>query len=430
MGSGATRLMGLPLAAMMVASVACGQSSPAPGVTSSPTRSGSTSAPPSGTTAGLALGITAFGCDLYGVVHSDGPNIVYSPFSIALAMSMARVGAGGQTASEIDRVMHYPPSGRDDLFDAIVRGAITTDKAPPAASPRPTHTGGPSAPPVVAIANGLFVEKGQEIGSDFKQTLKSKYQAAPQSLDFTDPVAADTINGWVAEHTADRIKKLFGSLDAATRLVLVNAVYMKAEWQLPFVREPIKTQPFTRADGSTVMVPTMRQQFEALKYTAGPNWQAVELPYSPGTLAMWVLVPTLGVGPQAVLTPAVLRTTAAGFKDSFVDLSMPKWDFGFDIDLVEKLRALGLEAPFAGDADFSGIASGLYIGQGVHRANISVDEYGTEAAAATGFAFVTSAPGGKPKSVRADHPFAFVIVDTRTKTPLFMGSVGDPSAAS
>lgn len=430
MSSRATRFMGLPLAAMMVASVACGQRLVAPGATSSPTGSSSAVAPPSGTTAGLALGITAFGCDLYGVLHSDGPNIVYSPFSIALAMSMARVGAGGRTASEIDRVMHYPLSGRDDLFDAIVRGVITTDEAPPVASPRPTHTAGQSAPPVVAIANGLFVQKGQEIGSEFEQTLKSNYQAAPRSLDFADPKSADTINAWVAEHTADRIKKLLDSLDAATRLVLANAVYMKAEWQSPFVREPIKTQPFTRADGSTVKVATMRQQFRALKYASGPNWQAVELPYSPGTLAMWVLVPAPGVKPQAVLTPAVLRTTAARFKDSFVDLSMPKWDFGIHIDLVAKLKALGLDRPFAGDADFSGIAPGLYIGRGVHRANISVDEYGTEAAAATGLAFVTSAPGGKPKSVRADHPFAFVIVETATNTPLFMGSVGDPSAAS
>jgi serine protease inhibitor len=139
-------------------------------------------------------------------------------------------------------------------------------------------------------------------------------------------------------------------------------------------------------------------------------------------------VPAAGAGaaPADLLRPGILAAMGRGLQPRVVDLALPRWDFGTDLDLVPALRSLGMSAPF-GNADFSGIAPGLFIGQAVHRANITVDENGTEAAAVTGLAFESSGIAGEPITVRADHPFAFEIVHTPTQTPLFLGTVGDPT---
>jgi serpin B len=110
-----------------------------------------------------------------------------------------------------------------------------------------------------------------------------------------------------------------------------------------------------------------------------------------------------------------------------VDLSMPCWDFATDLDLIPPLQELGMEVPFDQGADFSGMLLGVWLDQAVHRANITVDEWGTEAAALTGLAFPSSLPPPSDVTIRADRPFAFAIVDTNTGTPLFIGHVADPT---
>ena len=113
-----------------------------------------------------------------------------------------------------------------------------------------------------------------------------------------------------------------------------------------------------------------------------------------------------------------------------VDVSIPRWDFATELDLDGLLRQLGLTVPFSLGADFSGIAPGLYIDQAIHKANITVDEWGTEAAAVTGLVFPVSAGPTATARVRADRPFAFAVVHAPTGVPLFVGQVADPSATS
>jgi serpin B len=107
---------------------------------------------------------------------------------------------------------------------------------------------------------------------------------------------------------------------------------------------------------------------------------------------------------------------------------MPRWDFATDLDLIPPLHELGMEVPFDQRADFSAMLPGVWIDQAVHRANVTVDEWGTEAAAVTGLAFAESLPPPPDVTIRADHPFAFAIVDTNNGTPLFIGHVADPTA--
>ncbi|GAA1313917.1 serine/threonine protein kinase [Planotetraspora silvatica] len=377
----------------------------------------------------VVRGLTAFGHALYETTATATANTVISPLSVAYAFGMARAGAAGATASELDEVFGFPAAGPHTAFNALTRQIVTVDGPPPALdrkAVRDAQSSEPSAP-VVGIANGLFTQQGMPVKQEFLRTLASQYGAGVRAVDFGED-AADVINAWVDEQTAGRIKKLFERLDSATRLVIANAVYLKAEWEQGFADPPEENATFTRADGTTVRTKLMRQSSD-LRYASGSGWQAVELPYAKSDLAMWVLVPQRGASPAELLKPDTLRQVATGLTTTGVDLSLPGWDFGTDLELKAALKKLGLNTVFDG-ADFSGIADGLFIGQAVHRANITVDEWGTEAAAVTGLAFVTSARVGQNAEVRADHPFAFAIMHRPTSTPLFIGHVADPTASA
>jgi serpin B len=371
-------------------------------------------------------GMTAFGYDLYRVSSEPGRNFVVSPLSIATAFAMARAGARGDTADQIDDVLRFPQNGVHAAFNAITGDRVTGSSTQPRPSPSVMTTPGQSALPVLDIANAIFVQQGANPGAEFLRILASQYGAGAQTVDFTSPEAIEIINAWVREQTADRIKKLFGELSPMTKVVLANAVYFKADWALSFDPGATTTESFTRADGSTVRAPMMHLQGD-LQYATGDTWQAVELPYADSNLAMWVLVPTDQTIPGELLAPDTFASVATGLAAGRVDLSMPRWDFATDLNLIPPLRDLGMNVPFGPGADFSGMLPGVWIDQAVHRANITVDEEGTEAAAATGLSFIVSGPPPPDVTIRADHPFAFALVDTDNGTPLFIGHVADPT---
>jgi serpin B len=355
----------------------------------------------------VTTGLRDFGYHLNRLTADPSQNWVVSPLSIAYAFSMARAGAGGETAAEIDRVFGFPPTGRDEAFNAVTRQVVPTDR-------RAT----------VLIGNALFAQQGLPIGKPFLGTLAAQYGAGVYTVDFRSPDAAKTINEWVRQQTADRIRKLFDQLDSDTRLVLANAVYLKAEWEHPFLTT--QPAPFKLA-GNTRQVPTMQVDTD-MRYAKGPGWQAVELPYAHSDLAMRIMIPTAGHSPDDLLTADSMASVGSALQPAYVDLAMPSWNFGTDIDLADPLVRLGMGQAFAPGADFSGIRPGLFISQAVHRADITVDERGTTAAAVTGIGMAVSARVDQPVVVRADHPFAFAIVHRPTGLPLFVGHVADPAA--
>jgi serine protease inhibitor len=378
-------------------------------------------------TTSLVEGMTAFGHDLYAQAASGGGNVVVSPLSIAVALSMARAGANGQTAAEIDTVMHFPPAERDAAMNALTRDLATRDTAPPRPSPSATRAAdSPPADPILTVANSLFVQQGQPIGAPFLHTLATDYGAGVRTVDFASSTATEEINAWARTQTADRIQKLFDTLDASTRLVLANAVYLKADWAVPFVEQSTTDGPFTTAAGKQISVPMMHRG-GSLGYLKTAGWQAVSLPYAGGKLAMWVIVPT-GTTPLAdLLAPSTLSAIGAGLQPAAVELSLPRWKSTTNLDLGAALTRLGIHAAFSSAADFSGIAQGLFVSQAVHRATITVDEWGTEAAAVTALAMAAGAMMIQV-TVDVDHPFAYAIVHRPTGAVLFEGSVADPTA--
>ncbi|MFF5250278.1 serpin family protein [Streptosporangium sp. NPDC000095] len=368
-------------------------------------------------------GLTSFGHALFAATAKPGANTVLSPLSIGYAFGLARAGAAGDTAIELDAVFGFPSGGPHTSLNALTRQIVTTDAPPPLPEPdaeRDAQAGAPE-PPVVGIANDLFTQEGLDVKPEFLRTLAAQYGTGVRQVDFTGD-ATEVINAWAEERTAGRIRKVFDDLPARTRLVIANAVYLRADWTVPFTDAPEEGAAFTRADGTTTRTTLMRKD-GFLPYAAGSGWQAVELRYAGDELAMWVLLPRAGDSPGDLLSPAVMAEVARGLEERPVRLAMPRWDFSTSLDLAEPLARLGLRG-----TDYSGITDGALLDQAVHRANITVDEWGTEAAAVTGLAFVVSGPPAPEAEVRADHPFAFAIVHRPTLTPLFIGQVGDPAA--
>jgi serine protease inhibitor len=382
--------------------------------------------PGSLSTATLDQGINTFGHDLY-TEAATGGNVVVSPLSIEVAMSMARAGAGGTTAAEIDAAMHFPSAGRDAQMNALTRDLATQNTAPPVQSPAGRDPNAPPAAPILTIANGMFVQQGQPIGQAFLTTMAADYGSGVRTIDFTSPSAIAQINAWVRTQTANRIQQLFDSLDPSTKLVLANAVYLKADWATPFAEQPTSDATFTTAAGKQITVPTMHQD-GSMGYASSNKWQAVALPYAGGTLTMYVIVPNASTALGDLLAPATLTQISDGLRPTSLSLALPRWTSTTKLDLAPVLNTLGIRTAFTPAADFSAIAPGLYITQAIHRATIDVDEWGTEAAAVTGLAFAAASMAAPPLTVRADHPFAYAIVNPQTGVVVFEGSVADPTA--
>ncbi len=408
------------------------------------------SAPPSAAKKAAAA-INAFGLDLYRRMLADGTldpakGAVVSPTSIALALAMARAGAKGETAAQMDRVM------RSAGADALAPAMNALDRALASRSGRFDIYGGESSGDVLLkIANAPFAQEGMPLEQPYLDILASRYGAGVRLVDYrTDPDGArKVVNAWVKKQTAGRIPNLLAEPDVTTltRLVLVNAMYLKAPWLNPF--EAGDPGRFTRADGSRVTVPMMDLAtcqgtgLCDLPYAAGSGWRAVELPYVGDALAMTIIVPDNLAAFERGLTAQKLtrvignlRTEPPGTTGVVYDVkvTMPRFGIEARADLADTLAAMGMPLAFDLDrADFSGISpiareTGLYIKKVIHQANIDVDEKGTEAAAATAVVMATGGgPGSQEVLFKVDRPFLFLVRDVPTGAILFMGRVVDPS---
>jgi serpin B len=411
---------------------------------------------PTGDPVIAASAVNAFGLDLYKRLASTGDNLVVSPTSIALALAMARFGARGETAAQMDDVQRR--LGADGMADAL----NALDQALATRSGTFTDVEGNRLSTVLRMVSSAFAQSGYPLEPAYLDALAARLGAALRLVDFIgDPGRARSlINDWVNRWTEERIPELLGptDVDQLTRLVLVNAIYLKAAWTSTFDPADTKTRDFTRLDGSTVAVPMMSlvgtNTGPTFPCAAGDGWRAIELPFlgertrSPGTaddpwaghwsdgsLAMTVIVPDDLAAFEKTLGPATLAALESSFAegaDCKVDLRLPRFGVDTSVQLADVLKAMGMPLAFDPDAaDFGGIttADQLYIARVIHQANIDVDEKGAEAAAATAVVMATAGPGDTREPVRiwADQPFVFLVRDVPTGAILFMGRVTDPS---
>ena len=354
-----------------------------------------------------------------------GQNVILSPYGVSAVLSMLDVGAAGETATQIESALSLPGSG----------AAVAPAYASLACA---DESDGSSNGNQLSIANALWGQQGTPFQASFLSTLARGYSAPLQQADFVHDAggATNDINQWVSTETEGAIPTLFqpGQLDASTRLVLVNAVYFKGTWATGFDPDATAPLPFTLEGGSQVPVPTMDGTM-TLSQGTGNGFEVVEVPYKGGAMAIDILLPSGGslATLEASLTPAALQAALASLattKD--VELFLPRFSFSTRLVLNPVLTGLGMSDVFRADrANLSGVdgAQDLSVSVVVQQAMIEVDEQGTVAAAATGVGVIT-AVAQTPSAVHVDHPFLFVLRDTRTGSVLFMGHVEDPRAGS
>jgi serpin B len=362
----------------------------------------------------LAASDAAFGTDLYKVLAGPG-NLVFSPASIAAALRMTLIGARGETAAELARALHLP--GREAAREAQLQLAAI-----------PTRSD-----LILNVVNSAWLDLALPVRKEFLDqpvtVQRVDFAGQPQS-------ARAVINGAVDEQTAGKIKDLIpaGLINELTRLVLVNAIYLKARWQHEFPRPRTRKESFYSERAWSCPADMMHLQ-ATLDYARGDGYQAVLLPYQNGPLAMAIVLPDgpLSRFPLGDLggLPAVLGRLLADREKYQVDLRLPRFRIEVASRLGQTLRQMGADRAFGDHADFSGITDvPLAISEVVHKAFIDVDEEGTEAAAATSVVVLQSKAMIRPPAKRvvftADRPFLFAVVETNSGLPLFLGQLTRP----
>ena len=373
----------------------------------------------------VADSINAFAVDLHHALADRPGNLFVSPASIAIAFAMTHAGARGQTEKEIAQVFHFGDDAtrtREGFASALAAWAAPREHVE------------------LSIANRLFGEQTVTFAPTFLDITRTVFGAPLELTDFKGAAgpAREHINGWVASHTHDKITDLLppGAVDAATRLVLVNAVYFKASWLEPFSESLTKNGAFNVADGKKTVRLMDRTDSFAANVVADARLKLVEIPYH-GDFAMVVILPDANDGLAAVekaLTAQALTGWISGMRPQRVALKLPSFKIeptsGLALGAV--LAGLGMPTAFnPAAADFTGMAAAseqLVISDAIHKAFVAVDEKGTEAAAAT--AVMMRATGmpltGEPLNFTVDHPFLFLIRDVKTGAILFMGRFTDP----
>ena len=360
--------------------------------------------------------------------HIEG-NMFYSAFSQVAAMSMVYAGAENQTEAELAAALSVPEGGEASWHEQL--GLLVADLS-----------GEHHRPYTLYSANQLWGQTGYPWEQPFLDITSDQYQAPMEDIDFrADPESArDDINAWVADQTHDRIPELFsqGDINTLTRMVLANAIYFLADWDLPFEEDDTQDRDFTLADSGVVSVPMMSQH-EEHDFSDLEGLKVLEMNYESDEVSMVFILPDEADGLESLedqLSAEQVDEWIDGLSEQEVSVRIPNFQMETEFPIEDVLIDLGVEqAWLEGTADFSGMldkdVENLWLSRVVHKAFVRVDEEGTEAAAATGAVMsgeLSSEPG-EPATFHADHPFIFMIRDRLTGTILFQGRMSDPSEA-
>ena len=398
---------------------------------------------------GAVTANNAFAFDLYGHIltgQTTPGNVLTSPVSASLALTMSYAGAQGQTATEMATALHYGAAagsifdGQNGLSQALASraaSALTQGQQVAQENQQPAPS---TADFQLQVVNSVWGEQTYPWAQPFLTTLAKSYGTGVYVEDFIhqwDP-ARQAINAWVSTETADKINNLLpsGSLDDTTRMVLVNAIHLKLPWASPFQVAATAPASFTRADGSTVSAPFMNQT-ESLGYSDDGTAQIVAIPLMGGQVSVVFALPHGDLATyEAGLTAASPGALAPPTTSASVSLALPKFTFTTPtFSLAQPLQAMGMVQAFNPvTANFTGMCAttpdgdNLYVGDVLQKAMVAVQETGVEAAAATAVIMDgASISEPTPIPVVLDRPFVMAIVDAPTGALLFLGHIEDPT---
>ena len=348
---------------------------------------------------------------------SENKNVVVSPFSVKMALSMAAQGANGKTLEEMNKVIGLDETSNEYfrrlIEDAAKDGDITLN-----------------------IANSIWLKQGLEFNPAYMDILDSYYMAQASTLDFADPSSKDTINRWVSEKTNGKIEEIIDSIDSSDIAFLINAIYFNANWSVPFEEGFTSKKDFTLLDGSKVKADLMSKTAHLL-YQENNEFQAVELPYGENErYVMRVYLPKEDVKFDKFvkgIDKESLQQWGGDFGSMKGVLELPKFKTEYSNSMKDILISMGIKEAFnSNSADFSKMVTvegqNVYISEVMHKTYIDVNEKGTEAAAATSIEMsATSAPQPEEMfEMIVDRPFVFTIDDKESGEILFIGAIINP----
>ncbi|XP_070603254.1 leukocyte elastase inhibitor-like [Erythrolamprus reginae] len=374
----------------------------------------------------LANANSQFALDLFQKLSEAHPtsNIFFSPFSLSSALAMVVLGAQGNTASELLKTLHF--DGVEDLHSVFHTLNTKINRS--------------NAPYILKLANRLYGEKTFNFLSNFLTRTQDLYGAELSTVDFSNAPdkAEKEINQWVKKQTEGKIPELLseGSINAMTKLVLVNAVYFKGNWEEPFEENYTKDRPFRLNKTEKKNVKMMFTERELpFRYIPECECSVLELPYNGKELSMLILLPdsiednSTGLEQleqQLSLEKLQEWTQPKNMNSDEVSVHLPKFQLEEHYDLKSYFEALGVVDVFdSGKANLSGTSGSpdLHVSKIVHKSFLEVNEVGTEAAAASA---VEEADYCSPMDFNADHPFLFFIRHNPTNTILFFGRFASP----
>lgn len=365
----------------------------------------------------------SFGLDLFRRLAAARPreNVIVSPLSAGLAVSMVGNGATEATRTGIENAL-AAGMGLDDLnlANAALTAALRTDDVE------------------LALANSIWARQGVPFLPSFMEQNRRSYGAEVATLDFGSPEAPRRINAWASRNTNGRITEMVrGPLDGSLIMYLMNAVYFKGRWQDEFQLQATRPRTF-HAPGGDVQRPMMTRT-GSYGYLQGEGVQGVRLPYRGGRFAMYVLLPPAGQPLEQLrtsLTTDAWHTWMPQFQPREVNVTLPRFRMSLESRLNDPLEAMGMADAFSPararfgamvPADFLG-RQNVFVGEARQKVFIEVNEEGTEAAAVTGIEMRTTSAPAPPVEFTADRPFVLVIRDDQTGALLFVGQVNDPVA--
>ncbi len=363
----------------------------------------------------------AFGLEIFQKIRkiSDDENIMISPLSISVALAMAYNGADSDTKTEMENTLKLNGLTAEQInnsYKMLIEALQSLD-----------------SDVVFEIANSIFYQGGFSVKQNFLSINSEIYDAEVQGLDFSSPYAIQTINGWVANKTHNKIKSIIDNLSPDDRMVLLNAIYFNGIWTQKFEEKGTHMLNFTQSDGTVLEVPTMKKE-EKLNYATTSIFNAVKMPYGNRQYNMIVMLPVQGKNSADIidnLSKENWKNWMGRFEmEDHVVVTLPRFKFAFETPLKEVLQQMGMKKAFQPfNADFSRISDeDLYISDARHKSFIDVNENGTEAAAVTSITFTTTSAGNEPPKIHfnVNKPFVFAITENDTNAILFMGEVNHP----
>lgn len=351
-------------------------------------------------------------------LDEPGKNVFLSPLSISMALGMTLNGAEGNTYEAMRNTLSLSGITQQEInesYQSLVQLLTKIDSKV-----------------IMQIANSIWYRNTITVKQDFIETNKKFFDAAINPMNFNDPATINIINNWVKESTNGKIDKIVESIDPATIMFLINAIYFKGTWQYQFDKSKTIDDLFKKDSGDFVQCKMMDLETE-FYVSSNDTFTMLDLPYGKGNFSMTILLPAKDKKVKdvvSVLNDALWKSSINSLSKMKKQLYMPRFKMEYKIKLNETLKALGMEIAFDPyKANFKKIYEGVgnaYISDVDHKTFVDVNEEGTEAAAVTSVTVgVTSI---QDNVIRLDRPFIFVIREKASNCILFIGKLEDPSA--